>query len=292
MTSAPAHTTRLQATPWTGVHGVLTDSGRHFGRHWHGTYGLGWLERGAQRSASGRGPVEAVAGELIATNPGEVHDGQPWGAATRRWRMLYLNPETVATHSDAGEEAELVRPVIRDAVLRAALQQLFARLDAWERLNDRPGTAIATLGLACDEALARVMGLLLRRHGNQPPDPLSAAADADACALRRVRECLADELAAPPSLGQLAAMVGLSRYQLLRRFERQHGLTPYAWLLWQRAERARRLIRDGQPLSQAAAASGFADQSHMTRVFGRHFGYTPGAWQRLAHPAATRFKTG
>jgi AraC-like DNA-binding protein len=33
-------------------------------------------------------------------------------------------------------------------------------------------------------------------------------------------------------------------------------------------------------LADTAAASGFADQSHMTRIFTRHFGFTPGAWQR------------
>ncbi|RYF38322.1 MAG: helix-turn-helix domain-containing protein, partial [Comamonadaceae bacterium] len=54
----------------------------------------------------------------------------------------------------------------------------------------------------------------------------------------------------------------------------------HAWLLQLRAERARGLIGQGAPLVQAAAASGFADQSHMTRVFARQFGFTPGAWRR------------
>jgi AraC-like DNA-binding protein len=40
------------------------------------------------------------------------------------------------------------------------------------------------------------------------------------------------------------------------------------------------LIRRGTSLADTAAASGFADQSHMTRIFTRHFGFTPGAWQR------------
>jgi AraC-like DNA-binding protein len=26
--------------------------------------------------------------------------------------------------------------------------------------------------------------------------------------------------------------------------------------------------------------AGFADQSHLTRVFARQFGFTPGAWRR------------
>jgi AraC-like DNA-binding protein len=42
----------------------------------------------------------------------------------------------------------------------------------------------------------------------------------------------------------------------------------------------RGLIRAGTGLADAAAACGFADQPHMTRLFTRQFGFTPGAWQR------------
>src|SRR2546426_4351702 len=85
-----------------------------------------------------------------------------------------------------------------------------------------------------------------------------------------------------PSLADLARLTGLSRYQVLRRFERAYGLPPHAWLLRRRAERARVLIRDGCTLAAAALETGFADQSHMTRVFARQFGFTPGAWRRAA----------
>jgi len=67
---------------------------------------------------------------------------------------------------------------------------------------------------------------------------------------------------------------------MLRRFKDVHGMTPFAWLLQQRTEVARGLIRQGAALTEAAVAAGFADQSHMTRAFVRHFGYTPGAWRR------------
>lgn len=77
-------------------------------------------------------------------------------------------------------------------------------------------------------------------------------------------------------------MAGISKYQVLRRFQKAYGLPPHAWLLQQRAERARRLIRDGSGLALAATSAGFADQSHMTRVFVRQFGFTPGAWRRAA----------
>ncbi|CAG1017198.1 Transcriptional activator NphR [Burkholderiaceae bacterium] len=277
------HHARVFATPWAGVHGTLIASTRHYGRHWHATYGVGLLEDGAQSSASGRGQVDAFAGDLITSNPGEVHDGRPLGGPTRRWRMLYLDPEVLASMSESGTsstacELQLTQPVIRDRALRCALQQLFARLDDWAA-GRRASSADM---LACEESFVRIVGLLMERHTTVRPDR-DAGGD-----LRAVRDRLADVLHDTPSLDALARMVGLSKYQLLRRFEKTHGLPPHAWLLQQRAERARRLIRDGRSLADAAAASGFADQSHLTRVFVRHFGFTPGAWRQVAVGPARR----
>jgi AraC-like DNA-binding protein len=114
--------------------------------------------------------------------------------------------------------------------------------------------------------------LLLARHAAAAP-LREARAD-----MRQVRERLGTDLLHPPTLSELAAFTGLGKYQLLRRFEAVYGLPPHAWLLTQRAEQARRLIRNGSALAEAAAACGFADQSHMTRIFVRQFGFTPGAW--------------
>lgn len=121
--------------------------------------------------------------------------------------------------------------------------------------------------------------LLMARHGSVSP-----RTELPSVEVRHVRDRLADDLLDTPTLGDLAAMTDLSKYQLVRRFERAYGMSPYAWLLSHRAERARALIQAGASLAAAAAATGFADQSHMTRVFVRQFGFTPGAWQRAAAP--------
>ena len=47
-------------------------------------------------------------------------------------------------------------------------------------------------------------------------------------------------------------------------------------------QRYREMIAEGVPLSDAAAATGFADQSHLTRHFAARFGLTPGRWATLA----------
>ncbi len=281
----PHHQSRVNASPWQGIFGTQMDSARHYGRHWHATYGLGVLQRGAQRSASGRGHVVAYAGDVIATNPGEVHDGRPLDDAPRRWRMLYLEADVFASWmADSAVQSgcgALVRPVVQDPQLTTALQQLFAQIDRWDA---QPGDRRCA-ALACEEALARTFAGLLPAHTGR-----AKARQAAASHVSQARARLADDLLNAPTLTELATLAGVSKYQLLRQFEQAYGLPPHAWLLQQRLEQARGLIRSGHRLADAAADSGFADQSHMTRLFVRQFGFTPGAWQKAWRPAIS-FKT-
>lgn len=279
MKTPPTHSCRVLGSPWAGVYCTDINSACHFGKHWHATYGLGQLESGAQSSASGQGQVDAYAGDLITTNPGEVHDGRPIGDGSRRWRMVYLEAGVVASmladpQFRATPDVALTRPVIKDMQLSAALKTL---LDRVERFGAGQHSTSAD-SLACEESLVQTCALLLNVHSTVPPMRETGGE------VSQVRDRLADELLDPPTLGELASMVGLSKYQVLRRFEKTYGVPPHAWLMHQRAERARGLIRDGLSLVQAAAACGFADQSHMTRLFSRHFGFTPGAWQRATVP--------
>ena len=272
MKQAPHHHAQVFGSPWPGVYGTHLDSGRHFGRHWHAVFGVGLLEDGAQRSTSGRGMVEAFAGDVITTNPGEVHDGQPLGGPSRRWRMVYIEPAVMASmvgHPEATHlpGVELTRPVFQDPQLHRALGQLLARVACWSA----GAHATAADALACEESLVAVCGGLQTQHAGAA---IQWAHDVD---LHQVHARLADAPLQPPTLTELAVMAGISKFQLLRRFEKAYGLTPYAWLLQQRTELARRHIRSGASLADAAAASGFADQSHMTRIFTRQFGFTPGA---------------
>ncbi len=218
--------------------------------------------------------MRGYPGDVISTNPGEVHDGRPVGPPTRRWRIIYVDVDVMTTLTAAEPgRAEITRPVIADPMLFRILQRLFSRLERW---NNRRPHAQPVDALAFEEALVASCVRLLARHG------AARWSEAPSSDVREVRERLADDSARVPNLAELARLTGLSRYQVLRRFERAYGLPPHAWLLRRRAERARVLIRDGSTLSAAAAATGFADQSHMTRVFARQFGFTPGAWRRAA----------
>src|SRR5436190_1228964 len=157
------HVARILASPLKGVYSTHIDSAQQFDRHWHDTYGFGFLEHGAQEWFSGRGIVRGYPGEVITTNPGELHDGRPLGPPTRRWRILYVDVDVMRTltASERGR-AEITSPVIKDAMLFRILQGLFARLERW---NSRTPHAQPVDSLAFEEALVASCVRLMARHG-------------------------------------------------------------------------------------------------------------------------------
>jgi AraC family transcriptional regulator len=99
--------------------------------------------------------------------------------------------------------------------------------------------------------------------------------------VRRAKEILSAHLDGGIPLQEVARECHLSMSHFSRQFRRTTGLAPHKWLLTRRIEVAKEKLGDRRmSLSEVAAACGFADQSHLTRVFTRMVGASPGAWRR------------
>ncbi|MBM9401128.1 helix-turn-helix transcriptional regulator [Gluconacetobacter azotocaptans] len=99
--------------------------------------------------------------------------------------------------------------------------------------------------------------------------------------VRRVQDWLRVEIKAPPTLQELAASCSLSVSHFTRAFRENTGLPPHRWLLAERVRQAQDMLYQSEmPISHIALDCGFADQSHLTRVFSRHIGVSPAAWRR------------
>jgi AraC-like DNA-binding protein len=248
-----------------GIEAMTLYSNHSFPRHSHDQYGIGIMTSGAQRSWSVIGQVESEAGDVIMVNPGEMHDGMPVDGSARGWRILYLDPTLVAREiADEATDRELIaRPVARDPQLARHVARLFSQLE-------KP----APDSFAAEESLLRCLMLVLRRHGIHGPSA-GCASPPVSKAIERLDA--APEI--PTSLAELAALSGVSRFQLLRGFTREVGTTPHAYLVQRRVRLVRRLLAAGRSPVDAALLAGFADQSHMTRAFIRQFGITPGRYR-------------
>jgi AraC-like DNA-binding protein len=130
-------------------------------------------------------------------------------------------------------------------------------------------------------ALLETFGDLIIRHAAAPRPARGALAPSRAtAALGRVRDLLEAEYARTVTIGELAREAELSTFHLIRVFRAAFGLPPYKYLEQVRIQQARRLIRHGYPLTHVVHATGFSDQSHLTRYFKRIVGVTPGRYAR------------
>jgi AraC family transcriptional regulator len=98
--------------------------------------------------------------------------------------------------------------------------------------------------------------------------------------LTRVRDYIESHLDDRLTLTDLAGVACLSPYHFSRSFKESVGIGPQRYVMQRRLERAKTLIRrTNQPLAEIAQRVGFSDQSHLTSMFRRETGLTPGRYR-------------
>ncbi len=81
-------------------------------------------------------------------------------------------------------------------------------------------------------------------------------------------------------LVDLAELVGMSQYYFAHLFKQSMGIAPYQYVIQQRVERAKQLLKYRDvAISDIALACGFANQSHFTKHFRKLTGITPKAYR-------------
>jgi AraC-like DNA-binding protein len=244
------------------------DARLHYPRHIEATFSIGAIEAGAIR-AFHRGRVHLMpAGSVGIVGPDEVHTSDPaeragaWSA-----RGFYPRAEHVAAVASDLAGRRVPAPRLRETVVQDG--------ELWGAIREacmaaEQGAPPLTREALLHRALSR---LVTRAGGLAPADRVPR----EPAAVRRARDLLAATPDGRFGMTALAAAVGLSVDRLTRAFRATHGLPPHAWHLQHRLAQARAMIIAGTPIAEAAAATGFADQPHLTRLFRRTYGVTPGA---------------
>lgn len=97
----------------------------------------------------------------------------------------------------------------------------------------------------------------------------------------RAKEFMAARCADDITLADVAEQCGLSRGHFVKAFRLSTGTTPHQWRQRYRVQRAQSLLTNSAAsIADIALTCGFADQSHLTRVFGRLVGQSPAVWRR------------
>lgn len=254
-----------RARPMDGVERIEAwFHGKAYSMHRHDTYAIGRTLAGVQSFNYRRSRRDSLPGNTIVLHPDEAHDGQAGTDEGFRYRMIYVEPSVFQAILGGRALPFLECGVTTDPRLgvatEALLQHVGCTLEPLEQSD-----ALADLV----NALAAVAGTPSRRAGG------------DYLAARRARDYLHANCARIVALDELEAATGRDRWSLSHDFRAFYGTSPYRYLIMRRLDAARQMLLAGKSLAYAAAAAGFADQSHMTRHFSKTFGLTPGRWVQI-----------
>ncbi|MGE8496817.1 MAG: AraC family transcriptional regulator [Pseudomonas sp.] len=240
-----------------------------YARHSHETFSIGVITRGESTYINREVHLRVCEGTVVLMNPGDVHacnpiDGLPWS-----YVMLYV-----------------------DAVWLGGLQQA---LGLSEGPGFQPLSAIMSLDRALYEGVVQLYDVLTddavcvedkqeaatafftRMLRTLETAPLSQSEAHDK--LQRAAAFMQQHCAQALKIDDICAAAELSPSYLTRAFKKLYGMTPHAFLLNQRVQLARLLLKRGEPLAEVALASGFADQAHFQRAFKQLLAATPGQYK-------------
>jgi len=176
-----------------------------------------------------------------------------------------------------------VAEVLRGQYTALAAQDLPITADMHQVLHDirhcpRQG---APRRLRLESKLLELLGLQLEQQAAAARSPASSLRLEDYPKLEAGRALLETRYVAPPSLRELARLVGLNEFKLKQGFRERFGTSVRAYLIRVRLEQARRLLQDtDQPIGEVAAQVGYKSPAHFTAAFKTQFGILPSNLRR------------
>jgi len=233
-----------------GVGRVQPDPHWHIERQRHQFHELIVVVGGKMIVDIGAERVTAETGDVLFYAAGAAHE--EWSDAAHPADTIFF----------AFTAKGLVLPV-KSGDSRGRIREL-ARWALEERERPTPGSALI-------QAAALGIILIEFQHGLvEKPD-----------LVRATRRYMKDHMRESIRLDDLAAAAQLSKYHFLRRYRALTGRTPAQDMRIVRVEAARDIIRHGDmPLKAVAAAVGFVNEYHFSRIFKQHFGVPPGYFRK------------
>lgn len=251
---APTRMVRQPAVPFIAVK-IGADKTYAVRRHSHDTLSVGIVEQGSSTILCEPLEFSLSPGTAVLIPPGTIHLCQPDDPERFRFKMIYIDPAWLDT-------ALGISP--------ATLVPATSRLDKKTLDNIRAFLEGFSTGDAfLDETHAlEFVGDLLTRHFNitwveKGPDLPDDRMD-------RVKAVLDQGFSDDIQLDDLTDLAGMSKYTLVRQFKARYQITPHAYVVNQRINLAKDLLRKGTSVAQTAVTCGFFDQSHFIKAF-KHF---------------------
>ena len=255
-------------------------SHHHFPRHFHDHYVIELVLNGIDSFYCNGKSYKAIDNQMVFINPGEVHTGSTVSHTPLHYFSLYPDRKSLEQIADVlnitlPADFSFSQTVLPYTSLTEKFRRLYTSLSSSNNILEH------------QEVFIDCMQALLQQPGSKH--------DADTQRDKRV-DILVDFIHTyfkeDITLQQMAELVRLNPFHLIRVFKQAIGLSPYEYLLIVRTEYSKQLLRKGYKVQDAALDSGFYDASHFNRMFRRIAATSPKAFRSSKSQYHTILKKG
>ena len=213
-------------------------------------------------------------GDIVLIGSRSVHKPELSEGVAYERIILYVSPEYLQNMSTPECDLRSVFSGEKGHVLRPKEQRrkaLFSMADALEQ-------SIAGSGFGRDILSQANLLQLLVELGRSMADPAADLPRPSTTKNRRILEImeyLDRNLSEEIDIDRLAERFFISKFYMMRLFQKETGTTIYGYLTRKRLLKARELMASGMRATESCYACGFHSYSSFTRAYGKYFGTTP-----------------
>lgn len=231
--------------------------------HSHDEFSFGVIDSGFADYHNLKQQHRIGAGDTVTINPADIHSCNPM-LADWSYRMLFINTHWVGQLQSEMSGIDSVDYLPFSNILNRCPQAYQQFQVLFSSLLNEPNPLVAE-------------SLLIQYLQHYFSVKQSKTINSEN--ILRVKELISDQLNINHSLNDLAKESGLNRYQLIRSFKKNYGLSPHAYQLDERIKQAKTLLKAGHSLIDTSHLLGFSDQSHLQRNFKKRLAITPKQYQ-------------
>lgn len=234
-----------------------------------------YLKGGQQTYRYDKPKLKGQAGKLCIMPKGHLsrwHSGSPIRIA-----HLYLPDQFIRQeaerHLDIDSRLANLQDITyyEDTDLNRAMYSLISALNNGSKIDP----------LYSEEALYAVSSRLLERYRQEGHSKEWLNKGLSPIHRQKIKVYIKKRLETKMTLESLANLLHLSPFHFARMFKQSFGDSPANFIIRQRIELAKELLKGNTPLSYIALECGFSHQSHLNNHFKKHFNVTPALYRKL-----------
>lgn len=231
-------------------------------KHSHKEYALGVTLRGIQQYNLDGSFQSSYKNGVMLFNPEQPHDGMSHDKAGIDYVMLYIEPTLFLEILEKKDIVRFSSPIVYNYRLE---QRILSLSNAILRGKDEA---------LCNE-------LLLSLADSFTQINLCTSYKKDNTLIRKAKDMICCNLENVLRLDDICKELDMSKFQFIRLFKANTGISPYQYFLNCKVELAKQLIEKNKDIYLAVAECGFVDLTHLNKHFKSIYGIT--AFEYMSH---------